>query len=1242
MRAPLIRSFLPFTSTLLIAVLAVVALSRPGDAPVRGDDTAPRPAGRSALDLAYDALEQARQRLANAKTALEGAQRELERAGNALVEAVNRADREVFSLLSGDEGLDVLRSRVEGLYVEKFRISTQCGLLTMDGQSLEQTRAQWEALARYREHFADGTFTRIDRRLREMNAEIAAMRERERAVEAEITREMGTYRERQGRFETALRRGIRAEDLEAAYMAAEVSRANAETEFLAATQALIAAQNEYVAHVRDGMPPYLQRLRIKSGDRVVYEAQWVRKVGDAALENLGLSDERMADQVDAKIVEELVAFQSEYNACVAEFDADRVWYRDYEPRMVERTRRIVELADSIGSWAMAKVAAPLAIEILAVVVEVFSSGGAATAARHAAEAAAAAGVAALERAAARRAAGEAAGDAMAEVGENLVERAAREMLEQYARSAGEARRRFVNRAMTEAWSELGEVVQRSHRLSPEMHQRWLRGVAETAGRQFDADVKLMQGVVTEAARREFIDNARTQALETMKAQWKREVAGFTDDADKLVAAGIGKPSGWALAKLFERTVITGSASAGQEGAMSLISDGVELGTGALITLARRRASEAVARVATGAATTSVRSWLASKIAYPAGTNLSDKKLFEAKGISIAVAKAAIAAFCAHKQQEAEREMGELMGEAQVEHEIYYKKSLRRLQLGLEMAELGRHIAELNAARQVIRAPNHLRVVTDNLLDIYPANLVFEMTFSSYVKSAILRVGGIQTDTISAPTPSGTLELSTAVSLTQRPSGSRLPIQVSALDMNNHLFDGDPTTTCMFNMRKQIEGHEDRPDVHHSIKLGGSQQTRMTGKWQGKVYKFDNALTSMPDLANKQPIYTYETEALNWPLREATAGFPCIPGNLNLVENYAIEFEGGIEAPRDLRYRFHLVSDDGSKLWVDDALVVDHDHTGHSPRYGDSTLTAGTHKLKVHYFQGGRPSIALQFFVQENGAPIPPAVLSATAYAAQEPEAFEADSRDIGEGKGRLFTRCFAVDGTTPRACSATIYRQGAAKHITWDDDATSRFDLDPGQYTVKFKIDDIEVERTATVTEGAVTTCSADFASAAAVFDFNLRTQAGELPGRNTNFYRAGTTERVRYLLYDSGRAHMLPGTYDISVSLQDGGGPAGEAWLRNVTVAAGQCLRVEYGPIGRVQWTVTGAQTDSGCWLYFYPSGANTHLWGHWSGERGWRDLPPGSYDVKVQYLDPTEFWIRDFEIRAGDAVPLNLSRRR
>ncbi len=71
------------------------------------------------------------------------------------------------------------------------------------------------------------------------------------------------------------------------------------------------------------------------------------------------------------------------------------------------------------------------------------------------------------------------------------------------------------------------------------------------------------------------------------------------------------------------------------------------------------------------------------------------------------------------------------------------------------------------------------------------------------------------------------------------------------------------------------------------------------------------------------------------------------------DNFLTHALGNIDIPAEGAYTFRLTSDDGSRLYIDDALVVDHDGLhGATSKDGVVTLTEGYHALRVEYFEAG--------------------------------------------------------------------------------------------------------------------------------------------------------------------------------------------------------------------------------------------------------------------------------------------------
>ena len=172
---------------------------------------------------------------------------------------------------------------------------------------------------------------------------------------------------------------------------------------------------------------------------------------------------------------------------------------------------------------------------------------------------------------------------------------------------------------------------------------------------------------------------------------------------------------------------------------------------------------------------------------------------------------------------------------------------------------------------------------------------------------------------------------------------------------------------------------------------------------GQVYVPGIEIERMPDFGALTPIYTFIAANLDVPIREYTQGFPT-PERQIVVENFAVRFRGVLAVDTPGRYAFWLLSDDGSRLYINDTLVIDNDgihgitrskgqkdlsesvkvswsisgsHFLEMGKGGSIELAAGTHPFEVQYFQGPRYEIALQWFYQPPNAHrqiVPPEVI----------------------------------------------------------------------------------------------------------------------------------------------------------------------------------------------------------------------------------------------------------------------------
>ena len=134
--------------------------------------------------------------------------------------------------------------------------------------------------------------------------------------------------------------------------------------------------------------------------------------------------------------------------------------------------------------------------------------------------------------------------------------------------------------------------------------------------------------------------------------------------------------------------------------------------------------------------------------------------------------------------------------------------------------------------------------------------------------------------------------------------------------------------------------------------------------RGEIYHIKHNSSRLPDFAKKKPVGSIYTTVLNVPPQDFQVGFP---GVTKRFEWFAIDYTGRFWIERPGVYQFQLTSDDGSKLYIDDEVVVDND--GQHPaetKTSVANLSGGIHRLRVSYFQGPRFFVALQLLVAGPG------------------------------------------------------------------------------------------------------------------------------------------------------------------------------------------------------------------------------------------------------------------------------------
>lgn len=102
--------------------------------------------------------------------------------------------------------------------------------------------------------------------------------------------------------------------------------------------------------------------------------------------------------------------------------------------------------------------------------------------------------------------------------------------------------------------------------------------------------------------------------------------------------------------------------------------------------------------------------------------------------------------------------------------------------------------------------------------------------------------------------------------------------------------------------------------------------------------YDGAFELLPDFDTLTPTTTTTLPAISISLRADT-------------DNFAFRFQGALDVPADGSWTFTTESDDGSRLLIDGAVVVDNDGP-HGPLEvaGVVELVAGPHTLEVQFFE----------------------------------------------------------------------------------------------------------------------------------------------------------------------------------------------------------------------------------------------------------------------------------------------------
>ena len=135
-------------------------------------------------------------------------------------------------------------------------------------------------------------------------------------------------------------------------------------------------------------------------------------------------------------------------------------------------------------------------------------------------------------------------------------------------------------------------------------------------------------------------------------------------------------------------------------------------------------------------------------------------------------------------------------------------------------------------------------------------------------------------------------------------------------------------------------------------------------FRGDIYLLHSNTKKLPNFRKMHSVGSIYTAMLNVPPTNFTEGFPGVTGRF---EWFAIDYNGRFWIEEPGLYGFSLLSDDGSKLYIDGHVVIDNDGI-HAPNleYGHVNLKSGLHDIRVSYFQGPRMQVALILSIAKPG------------------------------------------------------------------------------------------------------------------------------------------------------------------------------------------------------------------------------------------------------------------------------------
>jgi hypothetical protein len=131
-------------------------------------------------------------------------------------------------------------------------------------------------------------------------------------------------------------------------------------------------------------------------------------------------------------------------------------------------------------------------------------------------------------------------------------------------------------------------------------------------------------------------------------------------------------------------------------------------------------------------------------------------------------------------------------------------------------------------------------------------------------------------------------------------------------------------------------------------------------FMGNIYFLPTDTQKLPDFSKLSISGSLFAKTFAVADGDFTTGFPGVDAR---SEFFGIVYDGPLTVTKDAVYEMRLVSDDGARMLIDDTLIIDNDgvHAMKEAK-GPVRLDPGVHALRIEYFQGAKPRVALQAYV----------------------------------------------------------------------------------------------------------------------------------------------------------------------------------------------------------------------------------------------------------------------------------------